>query len=83
MATSCDHSLIVFGPTMTRVRKSHIPHFIIWGFPQMGISQWLVDSYVFPGIYQSKMDENWGYPHDLGNLHLVVAENLTTVVLQN
>ena len=25
---------------------------------------------VYKGKSQSKMDDNWGYPYDLGNLHL-------------
>ena len=24
---------------------------------------------------QPKMDENWGYPYDLGNLHIVLVKN--------
>jgi hypothetical protein len=28
-----------------------------------------------------KTDENWGCPHDFGNLHLVVAETFTTGML--
>ena len=32
-----------------------------------GIQKWLV----YTGRSQSNMDENWGYPHDFGNLHVV------------
>ena len=31
---------------------------------------------VYCGKYQSKMDDDWGYPHDLGNPHLCSAANL-------
>ena len=40
-----------------------------------GTPKWLV----YKGKSQSKMDENWGYPHDSGNLHLWGDYNDPTV----
>ena len=31
-----------------------------------GTPKWMV----YSGKAENKMDENWGYPHDLGNLHM-------------
>ena len=36
-----------------------------WGTP----NSWMV----YSGKSQSKMDENWGYPYDLGNPHMNIG----------
>lgn len=36
-----------------------------WGCPSIGVPPWLDG--VFMGKSQRKLDDDWGYPHDLGN----------------
>ena len=44
------------------------PLYIIWGYP----NSWMV----YQGTSQTKMDDEQGYPHDLGNLHKYCIPNV-------
>ena len=37
-------------------------------------TKWMVYLKENPSIYPFKMDENWGYPQDYGNLHMLRNE---------
>ena len=46
----------------------------MWGFPARGVPPSSLDA-LFHGKSQLETDDDWGYSHDAGNLHVAMSEN--------
>ena len=60
----CPMSISSTPPTKFSTLTSSTPHMRV--SINGGTPKWMV----YNGKSQQKMDENWGYPYDLGNLHM-------------
>ena len=41
----------------------------MWGFPKLGVPQMAC---IYKGKPHLEMDDDWGYPYDLGHLHVAL-----------